>query len=278
METEEREAYALLDSGEGERLERFGEVVLRRKLALALWRRSLPAAAWEAAHGRHEGSGEGEGRWHFRRPVPEQWWVRHGGLRLLLRPNPFGHLGLFPEQADNWAWLRERLRPGDRLLNLFAYTGGSSLAAAQAGARVTHVDAVRGVVAWAAENARAAGIETIRWIVDDALKFAEREARRGRRYEAVVLDPPTFGRGPKGQVWKIERHLPRLLAACRALLAERPRLLLLSAHTPGLTPLGLAHCLADAVPPGGELAWGEMVVPGPRPLPSGAYARVAWPP
>jgi len=270
------EHYELLDSGEGERLERFGEVVLARKQATALWRRSLPESAWQEAHGRHIGSGDSEGRWEFARPVPDEWWVSHGGLRMLMRPNPFGHLGLFPEQAANWQWLREQLRPGDRLLNLFAYTGGSSLAAAQAGARVTHVDAVRGVVNWAAENARAAGLESIRWIVDDALKFVEREGRRGHRYEAIVLDPPTFGRGPKGQVWKLERDVVRLLDGCRALLAEEPRLLLLSAHTPGITPGVLANLAIDASPAGGTVEAGEMVVDGPRPLPSGCYARVVW--
>jgi len=269
--------YELLDSGEGERLERFGEVVLARKQATALWWRSLPAEAWAAAHGRHIGSGESEGRWEFARPVPEEWWVSHGGLRMVLRPNPFGHLGLFPEQAANWQWLRDQLRPGDRLLNLFAYTGGASLAAAQAGAQVTHLDAVRGVVSWAAENAAAAKIETIRWIVDDALKFAEREGRRASRYEAIILDPPTFGRGPKGQVWKLERDLVRLLAACRALLADPPRLLLLSAHTPGITPAVLANLVAGATPPGGQVEAGEMVIDGPRPLPSGAFARATWP-
>jgi len=266
--------YQLLDSGDGEKLERFAEVVLRRKVPGVLWSRSLPASAWDEYHALHIGSGENEGRWECRQPLPDHWWVHHAGLVLLLRPNPFGHLGLFPEQADNWQWLRTYLRPESRVLNLFAYTGGSTLAAAVAGARVTHVDAVRGVVNWAAENAKAAGLTTVRWIVDDAAAFAARELRRGNRYDAIILDPPTFGRGPKGQLWKIEDHLPALLRTCRQLLSDAPALFLLSAHTPGLSPLGLENLLREHLSGSpGEIDSGEMVVPGPRPLPSGVFAR-----
>jgi 23S rRNA (cytosine1962-C5)-methyltransferase len=266
--------YQLLDSGDGEKLERFGEVVLRRKVPNALWSRCLPASAWDEYHAVHIGSGETEGRWECRRPLPDHWWVRHAGLAFLLRPNPFGHLGLFPEQAENWQWLRTHLRPEGRVLNLFAYTGGSTLAAAIAGGRVTHVDAVRGVVNWAAENAKAAGLTTIRWIVDDAAAFATRELRRGIRYDAIVLDPPTFGRGPKGQLWKIEDDLPALLRTCRQLLSDAPGLFLLSAHTPGLSPLALENLLREhLVNLPGDVECGEMVIAGPRPLPSGVFAR-----
>jgi 23S rRNA (cytosine1962-C5)-methyltransferase len=266
--------YQLLDSGDGEKLERFGEVILRRKVPNALWSRSLPASAWDESDAVHIGSGDKEGRWECRRPLPDHWWVGYAGLTLLLRPNPFGHLGLFPEQADNWRWLRGHVGRETRVLHLFAYTGGSTLAAALAGGRVTHVDAVRGVVNWAAENAKAAGLSTIRWIVDDAAAFAARELRRDQRYDAIVLDPPTFGRGPRGQLWKIEDDLPALLRTCRRLLSDTPTVFLLSAHTPGLSPLALGNLLNDhlaGLP--GEVECGEMVVPGPRPLPSGVFAR-----
>jgi 23S rRNA (cytosine1962-C5)-methyltransferase len=266
--------YQLLDSGDGEKLERFGEMILRRKVPSALWSRSLAPSIWDEYHALHIGSGENEGRWECRLPLPDHWWVRYAGLNFLLRPNPFGHLGLFPEQADNWQWLRVHVRPASRVLNLFAYTGGSSLAAATAGGRVTHVDAVRGVVAWAAENAKAVDLTTIRWIVDDAAAFAARELRRGRRYDTIVVDPPTFGRGPKGQLWKIEDHLPTLMRTCRRLLSDNPDLFLLSAHTPGLSPLVLENLLREHVGDlPGEIESGEMVVPGPRPLPSGVFAR-----
>jgi len=202
-------------------------------------------------------------------------------LRLQLRPTGFGHLGLFPEQSPNWAWLADEACPAlgseAQALNLFAYTGASSLAAALGGVRVTHLDAVRGVVQWASDNARASGLgqASLRWIVDDVLKFTRREVRRGRRYAGIVLDPPSFGRGRQGQVWKLEEDLHALLAVCWELLADGPAFVLLTAHTPGVTPAALANLLL-ANGSAGQVQAGEMLLgaaAGGHVLPSGAYAR-----
>jgi 23S rRNA (cytosine1962-C5)-methyltransferase len=261
-------------------------------------------------------SSTGGGEWSFRRPLPESWTLDWAGERWRIQPTGFGHVGLFPEQMPFWRWIRQQcadaLRmppdaaratapsstgmqsgsapgapaPHVEVLNLFAYTGGSSLAAARGGASVTHCDAARGIVAWASENARLAqlGEGSIRWIVDDAMKFVRREQRRQRRYDAVILDPPSFGRGTKGEVWKLEEHLPDLLSACAALLSEHARFVLLSAHTPGVGALALRNLLAEVL--GGRTAGrpgsmgcGEMLIPeaspgAPRALPSGTWA--AW--
>jgi 23S rRNA (cytosine1962-C5)-methyltransferase len=206
--------------------------------------------------------------------------LRLGGRALEARATDFGHLGLFPEQLPNWRWIRERCEAGaTRVLNLFAYTGAASLAAAEGGAEVCHVDASRGTVAWARENASLNGLDDapFRWIVDEALKFARREARRGRRYEGIVLDPPSFGRGPKGEVFKIEEQLPPLLECCRSLLSDDARFVLLSSHSPGFSPRVLAHLLdASTEGLGGRVEAAEMLVSGSlgaRDLPSGAHAR-----
>ena len=211
------------------------------------------------------------------------------GVRFYLSGTDFGHLGLFPEQRDGWRWLRQTLSAagvgGSRkvsVLNLFAYSGGSTLVAAQAGAEVCHLDASAGMVQWARDNAALNGLQAapIRWIVDDAHKFLTREIKRGKRYDAVILDPPSFGRGAKGEVYKIERDLPQTLDLCRSLLSDAPVLILLSAHTPGLTPTVLGHLLQDAlVGRSGCLETGEMLLtgaaPDARPVPNGCFARWA---
>lgn len=278
--------YELLDSGHGEKLERVGSVRLRRPAPQALWPPKLGAAEWDAADARYERSSSGGGQWAEGARLPDEWPVEHGGQRMLARATGFGHIGLFAEQAPAWHFLREQCRRASaggqpvELLNLFAYTGGSSLAAAAGGARVTHCDASRGVVQWASDNARANGLgdAPVRWIVDDVQKFLRREARRERRYHAIVLDPPSFGRGPKGEVWKLEDSIVELLELCRDVLAPQPRLFLLSAHTPGVGPLALhgllRHTLGERP---GRSGCGEMSVPcatGGAPLPSGAWA--AW--
>jgi 23S rRNA (cytosine1962-C5)-methyltransferase len=276
--------YVLLDSGDGEKLERFGDVVLRRPSPQAFWSRRLGDDAWGQAWARYERSSQGGGQWRVDRALPEQWPIDIVGQRLLLKGTGFGHLGVFPEQAPFWTWIRERCQHVGadpvRLLNLFAYTGGSTLAAALGGAEATHCDASKGVVQWARENAQAnaLGDSPIRWIVDDALKFLRREARRERVYDAIVLDPPSFGRGPKGEVFKLEESIGELLAACADVLSDRAAFVLLSAHTPGLGSVALRHLLEDTVGPRGAegcLAHGEMLVPATpdvRPLPSGTWA------
>ena len=277
--------YALLDSGNGRKLERFGAYVLTRPCAQAIWRPRLPPAEWEAAHAAFDR--ESGNRWHSRERLPDEWNVEVDALRFRLSGTDFGHLGIFPEQRESWRWIGERVQAARgaaaqepvRVLNLFAYSGGSTLAAARAGAEVCHLDASAGMVEWARANAALNALEQapIRWIVDDAHKFLARELRRGRRYEGIILDPPSFGRGAGGEVYKIERDLPQTLDLCRQLFSAAPRFLLLSAHTPGITPVVLENLLAERfedVP--GRLASGEMVLAGAagvRPLPSGCMAR-----
>jgi 23S rRNA (cytosine1962-C5)-methyltransferase len=249
----------------------------------AVWPRHCSAAEWERADAVFVRHTNGNGHWECREPLPDSWPVECGGLRWLLKATAFGHLGLFPEQEQNWRWLTEQTRnlgrPGLPALNLFAYTGGSTFAMARGGARVTHVDAARGVVDWARHNAEVQGVpaDRVRWIVDDVMKYCHRERKRGRRYRAIVLDPPTFGRGPAAEFWKIENDLADLLGICRDLFEPSGQvLLLLSCHTPGFTPLVLTNLLAAAFGDRGKPDAGEMVLPemaSARVLPSGVYAR-----
>jgi 23S rRNA (cytosine1962-C5)-methyltransferase len=277
------ETYALLDSGLGRKLERFGRLVLARPCAQALWKPQLPAAPWEAADATFDRE-EGQ-RWQGRNRLPEQWSIEVEGIRFRLSGTDFGHLGIFPEQRDSWRWLRQRLAAAakrgmkPRVLNLFAYSGGSTLAAAHEGAEVCHLDASAGMVQWARENAALNGLQAapVRWIVDDAHKFLAREIKRGRRYDAIILDPPSFGRGAQGEVYKLERDLPRTLELCRTLLSDTPLLVLLSAHTPGVTPIVLRHLLQDSLERlVGRYEDGEMLLTGGedvRPVPNGCYVR-----
>ena len=280
MQSNSDNGYELLDSGNGRKLERFGNIVLARPCSQAVWSPSLPERDWsraDACFDREDGM-----QWHNRGALPESWRIDVDGSTFILSGTDFGHLGIFPEQRDQWRWIRARVRGAGRpvsVLNLFAYSGGSTLAAAHAGAGVCHLDASRGMVDWASENARANGLaeHPIRWIVDDAHKFLCREARRGRTYDAVILDPPTFGRGQRGEMYKIERDLPETLRLCRAVLSDRPLFVLLSAHTPGFSPVVMGNVLAQATEGmGGSVETGEMVLrggPDVLPLPSGAYAR-----
>ena len=284
MKTPPRDdAYELLDSVRGRKLERFGSVVLARPCAQAVWTPSLSPEAWAAADASFDR--EDGNRWQGRGRLPDHWTIRAEGIGFHLATTDFGHLGIFPEQRAQWRWLRETCRAeaaargaAPSVLNLFAYSGGSSLAAALGGALVTHLDASRGMVDWAAENARLNSLDTIRWIVDDAHKFLRREVRRGRKYDAVVLDPPTYGRGEGGETYKLERDLPETLSLCRALLSDAPLFVLLSAHTPGCTAQVLENLLHQALRAGlgGSVESGEMLLegaPGVLPLPSGTWAR-----
>lgn len=278
-----RDDYELLDSGHGRKLERFGAVTLDRPCAQAVWRPRLTASAWASATAFFER--EGGNRWRGRERLPESWVVRIGDLRLKLSATDFGHLGVFPEQRENWAWIERHLAVGSRAspppqaLNLFAYSGAATLAAARAGAAVCHLDASRGMVAWARENAALNALQErpIRWIVDDCHKFLHREIRRGRRYDAIILDPPTFGRGQSGELYKIESDLAETLELCRKLLSDAPRFVLLSAHTPGFSPRVLDNLLRQTLAGlGGRWECGEMLLTGGSdvlPLPSGAWAR-----
>lgn len=274
--------YELLDSGAFQKLERFGEVVLSRPCAQAVWRQMLPASVWNKATATF--FREGGNQWRGRDRLPATWEIDVDGSRFQLSSTDFGHLGIFPEQRDQWRRIREvcgayRKKHGRaaRVLNLFAYSGGSTLAAAHAGAEVCHVDASKGMVEWARKNAALNALEDkpIRWIVDDVTKFLERELRRERSYDLVILDPPSYGRGAKGEVFKIENDLPPLLALIGRLMSNIQLGVLLSCHTPELTPISLHHLLLQQFgAKGGTLEQGEMVLRGNEtvlPVPSGGF-------
>ncbi len=264
--------YQLLDSGLEQKLEQFGQFVLSRPCSQAVWKPVLGAPDWKKANAVF--TREPANRWVAIPPLPASWVVEHEGIRFKLMPTEFGHVGMFPEHALLWTWMKERIKKGSQILNLFAYTGGVTLAAAQAGAEVCHVDASKTTVAWARENCALNGLEKapIRWIVDDVIKFLLREVRRGRLYDGIILDPPTFGRGSKGEVFKIEKDLSEILRLCFSLLSKDPSFVILSSHTPGYTPLVLRHLLKQARQDG-EIEMGELVIPGPLELTSGTYAR-----
>ncbi len=275
--------YELLDSGNGRKLERFGRVILARPCSQAIWQPCLPASAWakaDASFDREQGL-----NWHGRDRLPAHWEIDVDAIRFRLSGTDFGHLGIFPEQRAQWRWIDETVRGANRkvsVLNLFAYSGGSTLAPALAGAEVCHLDASQSMVDWARENAALNGLREapIRWIAEDVHKFLGREIRRGRHYDAVILDPPSFGRGAKGEIYKIERDLAKTLALCRDLLSPTPLFILLSAHTPGVTPVVLENLLLDALHSlSPALHSGEMLLTGAdgvRPVPSGCYARATF--
>lgn len=239
--TPEWTEYELVDSGGGRKLERFGEFELVRPEPQARWAAALPAKRWEMADGEFVKAKRGQqGEWTFRRPLPGRWVMQRKNLRFWVQPAPSGHVGVFPDQACHWDWVEQATRHAGRSVNvlcLFGHTGLATLAAAAAGAEVTHVDASRPAVAWARENQSLSGLSDcpIRWIVDDAVAFLRREARRGKQYDAIMLDPPKFGRGPEGEVWKLEKSLPELLAACRKVLSASPAFILLNVYTTVLT-------------------------------------------
>lgn len=240
--------YEVIDCSEGEKLERWGEFLLIRPDPQVIWDTPKKHRGWSRPNGHYHRSAKGGGQWEFF-SLPQQWSVNYRSLTFNLKPFSFKHTGLFPEQAVNWDWFSDLIRREDRpikVLNLFAYTGGATLAAAQAGAAVTHVDASKGMVNWAKENARSSGLEKapIRWIVDDCVKFAEREMRRGSRYDAVIMDPPSYGRGPKGEIWKIEDAIHPLVKLCAGLLSDKPLFFLINSYTTGLAPSVLSYMLS----------------------------------
>ena len=272
---EKTEDYELLDSGDGRKLERFGRVTLARPCAQALWRPNNPAL-WTRATASFDR--EAGNRWHGRSALPKDWTITTAGLRFKLGGTDFGHLGIFPEQRAQWRWIREKVRRGLQVLNLFAYSGGSTVAAAQGGAEVCHLDAAKGMVQWARENAALNGLadHPIRWIADDAHKFMAREVRRGRRYDAIILDPPTFGHGASGETYKIERDLKMTLDLTRQLLSEHPVFVLFSSHSPGLS-CRVAENILGQLFPQATLESGEMLLEGKGlSCPSGIFCRAVF--
>jgi len=258
--------YELLDSGGGYKLERFGKFRIMRPSAVAIWDKACPNA-WERA----DASFSREDRWDA---ALEPWTIELAGVKLQLKTTDFGHLGVFPEHALFWPWLQTRAskRPLT-VLNLFAYSGGASLALAKAGAQVTHLDSSKGMCDWAKENARLNQIDTVRWIVDDALKFMQREIKRGKTYDAIILDPPSFGRGSKGEVFKIEEDILPLLKMTKQLLSDTPDFVLFSCHTPGFSPRVMDNLMQSYF--SGMIDSGEMLITPKKGFvhPSGTYAR-----
>ena len=240
--------YEVLDTSKGEKLERWGNYLLIRPDPQVIWDTPKKNRGWKKCNGHYHRSSKGGGDWEFF-DLPKQWQIHYGELTFNLKPFSFKHTGLFPEQAANWDWFGDLIRRADRpvkVLNLFAYTGGATLAAAAAGAHVTHVDASKGMVTWAKENAASSGLSDapIRWIVDDCVKFVQREIRRGNHYDAIIMDPPSYGRGPKGEIWKIEESIHGLIQLCTQLLSEDPLFFLVNSYTTGLQPAVLTYMIA----------------------------------
>jgi 23S rRNA (cytosine1962-C5)-methyltransferase len=259
------EDYELLDSGSGARLERYGPYTFIRPEAQAVWPRALPLETWRQAHGVFQPTGEESGgRWSFQKPVEPSWIMEYKGLRFQAHAVQSRHMGVFPEQAAHWDWMGDKIRSAARpvrVLNLFGYTGLASLAAAQAGAHVTHVDASKKAIGLGRHNQGLSELEDrpIRWLVDDVFKFVQREVRRGSRYEGIVLDPPKFGRGPAGQVWQFFDSLPGLLAECRTLLSDDPLFVVLTAYAIRASALSVYYALQDNLAGlGGRTTTGEL--------------------
>ena len=243
--------YEVIDCSQGEKLERWGDYLLVRPDPQVIWDTPKKHRGWKKMNGHYHRSSKGGGEWEFF-DLPEQWTIDYKGLTFNLKPFSFKHTGLFPEQAANWDWFGNKIRKAGRpvkVLNLFAYTGGATLAAAKAGAAVTHVDASKGMVNWAKENARSSGLgdAPIRWIVDDCVKFAEREIRRGNRYDGIIMDPPSYGRGPGGEVWKLEEQVYRLVDLCAQVLSDDPLFFALNSYTTGLSPSVIESLLGVTV-------------------------------
>lgn len=244
--------YELIDTSNGERLERWGDVTLIRPDPQIIWKNIGEAPEWQSAHARYIRSDKGGGAWDYRRKLPESWQISYGNLRFMVKPTGFKHTGLFPEQAVNWDYCSELIHGANRpinVLNLFAYTGGATLACAAAGASVCHCDAVKGMVDWARTNAKLSGLEDkpIRWIVDDANKFIRREIRRGTKYDGVILDPPSYGRGTNGEMWKLEDCIFDLMEEITQLLSDKPLFVLLNSYTTGLSASVMSYLLQTTI-------------------------------
>ena len=274
--------YELLDTSDGERLERWGSFILRRPDPQIIWKNSATHKKWRQADAVYKRSQKGGGEW-TKNNLPEQWTISYGNLKFNLKPMGFKHTGLFPEQAANWDWFSNLIRQADRpikVLNLFAYTGGATLAAAAAGASVVHVDASKGMTLWAKENAAASKLTDapVRWLVDDCIKFVQREIRRGNKYDIIIMDPPSYGRGPGGEVWKLENEVYGFVELCSQLLYEDSLMVLINSYTTGLSPSVMEYILGETVQKefGGTTESDEIGIPVSskpgRVLPCGASA------
>lgn len=244
--------YCLIDTSKGERLERWGNVTLIRPDPQIIWECNTPAKEWSSPHARYIRSSSGGGHWEYSKTLPESWNIKYKNLTFMVKPTGFKHTGLFPEQAVNWDYCTELIKNANRpvkVLNLFAYTGGATLACAAAGAAVCHLDAVKGMVDWGKTNAKLSGLadKPIRWITDDAMKFLGREIKRGSKYDGIILDPPSYGRGTNGEMWKLEDCIHELMLRCTQVLSENPLFILLNSYTTGLSPSVMSYLLKMTV-------------------------------
>lgn len=274
--------YELLDCSDGERLERWGDVILIRPDPQVIWKTPKKHPMWKKANARYLRSSTGGGHWEVLRKTPDIWRINYKGLSLNVKTMGFKHTGIFPEQAVNWDYTAQLIKDADRpvkVLNLFSYTGGATVACLKAGAQVVHVDASKGMVAWAKENAAASSVadRPVRWIVDDCIKFVQREIRRGNKYDIIIMDPPSYGRGPGGEVWKLEDEVYGFVELCTQVLSDDPIMALINSYTTGLSPAVMQYILGSLVVPkfGGEVTGSEIGLPVTQTgmvLPCGASA------
>ncbi len=282
MQNNSTDQYHILDSGNLQKLEQVGNFRLIRPALNAYWPPTLSKNEWDKTVGIFQRNSTGGGKWTWKSKIPQEWLVSYDSITFLIKPTDFGHLGFFPEQKDNWIWLRDTIskHANQKTINLFAYSGGSSLAMAQAGAKVCHVDAAKGMVDWAKTNlANNTNIKnSVRWIVDDVNKFLQREINRNETYDGIVLDPPSFGRGPNGQLWKIESDIIPLLEKCKKLLSQKPSFILLSLHSHGFSDNTLDRILRFVFGKNVEISTGEMKITEStgKKISAGSYARLLF--
>lgn len=260
--------YEVIDTGNGEKLERWGDVVLRRPDPQIIWPIEHESKQWFQVHGHYHRSRSGGGQWDMKKPIPDRWTIGYRDLKFYIRPTSFKHTGLFPEQAVNWAWMMDKIAAAKRpikVLNLFAYTGGATTACAYAGAEVVHVDAAKGMVQWAKENVQLSGLghRPVRFITDDVFKFVQREQRRGNKYDAIIMDPPSYGRGPGGETWKLEQSLYPFIESCMSIMSDNPLFMLINSYTTGLSPSVLDNMYQMTMKKryGGHIHCGEIGLP-----------------
>ena len=260
--------YELIDSSDGERLERWGNIILIRPDPQVIWKTPKTNPLWKNAHARYHRSSSGGGKWEVYKKFPDSWQIRYKSLVFNVKPMGFKHTGIFPEQAVNWDFIADVISSSGKkvkVLNLFAYTGGATVSALKAGADVVHVDASKGMVSWAKENAASSGVadKNVRWIVDDCIKFVNREIRRGNKYDIIIMDPPSYGRGPGGEVWKLENEVYSFVETCRGVLSDDPLAVLINSYTTGLSPSVMEYILGSLISPvfNGRLVCDEIGLP-----------------
>lgn len=287
--TDKSKDYELIDSGDGEKLERFGKYILNRPDPQALWSKGLGADIWKKAdaHFIKESQSQNKSGWNFKNKIEDSWSIDYAGLNLIIKPTAFKHVGLFPEQASNWEWLEERVKlkrqnEDFEIINLFGYTGGASLICAKAGAKVVHVDSSKSAIAWGKENAEISKLsdKPIRWILEDVRIFVEREIKRGRKYDGIIMDPPAFGHGANNEIWKIEDDFIKLVESCLKILKDKPGFFLINGYSAGYSALAYENLLKPMVQKyGGKIEMGELAITESkdqktaRLLPCGIFAR-----